>query len=260
MEPGPLLEEKRKRRRRKISRRQKKRRKQKRRKKRKQARYLRGDEGGRTGGRIREQHRQLDNDSTLSVTSSSSSSLPTQGPPPHTAVSNMPWKTPHDNPHLVELLTGGNDHFLVRETQTFSVPEIKSVLGGGVSAATPTEVDEGVVVPPLTVRLPKRNINQRFLLPLEIINSETLRWLPYNPDIRVSIQVITEDDGNSVDDHDTSPSPASPPPLNTLHDHTRPPLHTLNDHTPQWHNLNDHSLTNHRKAYSHPTGTLLLCY
>lgn len=88
---------------------------------------------------------------------------------PHTQ--GQPSKAPPSthNAQLVELLTGGNKRFLIPRSN---------------ASKDSTEVQESsqrLIEHPHTKRL--------IFLPLKIMSGGGLEWLPYNPDIRVSIQV-----------------------------------------------------------------------
>lgn len=156
------------------SKKRKKRRRQKKRK-RKRTKLLRA------GGSKRQQHghrgAQTSSHDTSSSTQASASS--------HTSALITPWK--YHKTRLVELLTGGNDHFLVRDPKASTPP--KQSRGGASDGGS---------------RLPRRNA-RRFVLPLEIVSSEALTWVPYNPNIRVSIQVIDEGVDGETDHRPSRP-------------------------------------------------------
>ncbi|XP_042206940.1 isthmin-2-like [Homarus americanus] len=129
----------------------------------------------------------------------------------------MPHKT-----RLVELLTGGNDQFLVQETRASASMKRSRVDGS-----------DG------TGRLPRRDMSQ-FLFPLEIVNSESLTWLPYNPDIRVSIHVVG---GGDVDDH-------TPLPAHNWDDYTSSPPHNRDDPESQTHQRQNKSKSGGADLYN----------
>ncbi|XP_063879463.1 uncharacterized protein LOC135110822 [Scylla paramamosain] len=95
---------------------------------------------------------------------------------------------PHNNAHLVELLTGGNKQFLV-------LPR----LGTPRNFTNTKETTQSFRRRPLTKQL--------VFLPFQVVSGGGLKWLPYNPNIRVSIQV----DGMQHRDHaDPTHLPLSP--------------------------------------------------
>ncbi|MPC52940.1 hypothetical protein E2C01_046821 [Portunus trituberculatus] len=77
---------------------------------------------------------------------------------------------PQHNAHLVELLTGGNKQFLV---------------------LPPVETSENFTnTKETTQNLRKRlGAKQLIFLPFQVLSGGSLKWLPYNPNIRVSIHV-----------------------------------------------------------------------
>ncbi|XP_053642928.2 uncharacterized protein [Cherax quadricarinatus] len=134
-----------------------------------------------SGGSKRQRHQSEYSQSTALRTPTAKS----RAPQPRTTISFHSITPPEvKKSELVKLLTGSNKHFLVQEVKSSTPPRLSRRDGS-------SEV----------FRLPRENSNH-FLIPLEIVNSESLKWLQYNPDIRVSIHVV---DGSGVGDQSSSP-------------------------------------------------------
>lgn len=103
------------------------------------------------------------------------------------AVPSMSSLSPHHNARLVELLTGGNKHFLV-------LPH----LGASGNFTNTKDTTQSLRRRPRTKQL--------IFLPFQVVSGGGLKWLPYNPNIRVSIQV----DKQHHDDPDLIHLPHSP--------------------------------------------------
>ncbi|XP_050730860.1 uncharacterized protein LOC127005788 isoform X2 [Eriocheir sinensis] len=107
---------------------------------------------------------------------------------PHTHGHPFPASPSTHNAHLVKLLTGGNQNFLK--------PRSDSSKDSTDEEEAPRRLSEH----PHTKKL--------IFLPLKIVSGGNMEWLPYNPDIRVSIQVTG---GHHYDHTDDATATTRPP-------------------------------------------------
>ena len=161
------------------SRKTKKRRQHRRKKER--LRYLR-----RNGRNFRKRRRRLKQSKKSINTSVLSDSTLLDGQSSHSYASLQSEAVPslsslhNHNVHLLELLTGGNKEFLV-------LPRLVAPLN-----STNNKVK--------TKSLKRHPHTKKLIfLPFKVVNGGSLEWLPYNPNIRVSIQVTRKQHYDRVD-------------------------------------------------------------
>lgn len=108
---------------------------------------------------------------------------------PHTLGHPFPASPSTHNSHLVKQLKGGNQNFLK--------PRSDSSKGFTDAEQTP--------------RLPSEHPHTKKLifLPLKIVSGGNMEWVPYNPDIRVSIQVTGGHHYDHSEDVTTTTRPLS---------------------------------------------------
>lgn len=133
----------------------------------------------RKGRNLRKRRRQArQNEKTKDASIRSASILPdTQAVPSH-------------NAHLVELLTGGNKQFLV-------LPRLEASGNFTNTKQTPQSLRR------------RLDTKQLIFLPFQVVSGGGLKWLPYNPNIRVSIQVDERQHRDRTDRTDRAHLPHS---------------------------------------------------
>ena len=132
----------------------------------------------RKGRNLRKRRRQArQNEKTKDASIRSASTPDTQAVPSH-------------NAHLVELLTGGNKQFLV-------LPRLEASGNFTNTKQTPQSLRR------------RLDTKQLIFLPFQVVSGGGLKWLPYNPNIRVSIQVDERQHRDRTDSTDRAHLPHS---------------------------------------------------